>query len=96
MMREYDRGMRLVHAPLFRGRHFADAIIILAVRWYCRYSLSLRDIEELLRERGIQADHSTVWHWVQRYAPELEKRLRSHLRPTGQRWYVDDYSYSCS
>jgi len=41
------------------------------VRWYLRYSLSLRDVEELLNERGLEADHTTVWRWVQRYAPEL-------------------------
>ena len=81
---------RCTHAPLFRGRHFADDVIVFAVRWYCRFSLSFRDLEELLRERGIAVDHSTLWRWVQRYAPELEKRLRSHLQPTGRRWYVDE------
>ncbi|MBV9035791.1 MAG: hypothetical protein JO182_14975 [Acidobacteriaceae bacterium] len=50
------------HAPLFRGRHFADDVITLAVRWYARYSLSFRELEELLRERNIVVDHSTLWH----------------------------------
>jgi IS6 family transposase len=81
---------RWQHAPLFRGRHFADDVITLAVRWYSRYSLSFRELEDLLRERHIVVDHTTLWHWVQRYAPELDKRLRSQLRPTGRRWHIDE------
>ena len=49
-----------------------------------------RDVEELLGERGLHADHVTVWRWVQRYAPELERRLRSRLRPTNDSWRVDE------
>ena len=51
-------------------------------------SLSLRDVEELLKERGLEVDHTTVWHWVQRYGPELEQRLRRHLKPTNKSWRV--------
>ncbi|SRR5579871_491749 len=80
----------LPHAPLFRGRHFPDDIIILAVRWYLRYSLSYRDLEELLAERGVAVDHKTLWRWIDRYAPELDQRLRRHLRPTGASWRVDE------
>ena len=58
--------------------------------WYLRFSLSYRDVEELLAERGLHADHVTVWRWVQRYAPELERRLRSRLRPTNDSWRVDE------
>jgi len=53
--------------------HFEPAIITFAVDWYLRFSLSYRDVEELLTERGIPVDHTTVWRWVQRYAPELNK-----------------------
>ena len=56
---------------LFRGRHFQDEIIILGVRWYLRYSLSYRDLEEVMAERGLRLDHSTIARWVLRYAPEL-------------------------
>src|SRR5271165_6013449 len=62
----------------------------LAVGWYLRFSLSYRDVEELLAERGLHADHVTVWRWVQRYAPEMERRLRSRLRPTNDSWRVDE------
>jgi hypothetical protein len=59
-------------------------------RWYLRYSLSLRDVEELLEERGLHVDHTTVWRWVQYYGPELEQRLRRHLKPTNKSWRVDE------
>ena len=54
---------------LFRGRHFEDEVIILCVRWYLRYSLSYRDLKEMMAERGLAVDHSTEWRWVQRDAP---------------------------
>jgi transposase-like protein len=60
------------------------------VRWYLRYSLSLRNVEELLKERGLDVDHTTVWRWVQYYGPELEQRLRRHLKPTNKSWRVDE------
>ena len=58
-------------------------------RAYLRYSLSLRDVEELFAERGLEADHTTVCRWVQRYGPELEQRLRRHLKSTNKSWRVD-------
>src|SRR5262249_5157077 len=61
-----------------------------AVRWYLRCSLSYRDGEELLTERGLSADHTTIWRWVQRYAPELNKRCRRELKPTKGSWRVDE------
>src|SRR3981189_3771914 len=73
-----------------KWRQTAPELILCAVRWYLRYSLSLRDVEELLTERGLQADHTTIWRWVQRYGPELEQRLRSHLKPTNKSWRVDE------
>src|SRR5208282_5472466 len=57
---------------------------------YLRFSLSYRDVEELLAERGLSVDHVTVWRWVQRYAPEMERRLRPRLRPTNDSWRVDE------
>ena len=55
-------------SALFRGRHFEDVIIILCVRWYLRYSLSYRDLEEMMAERCLSVDHVTIWRWVQHYA----------------------------
>src|ERR1700674_4708347 len=74
---------------LFEWRQFEPEVILLAVGWYLRFSLSYRDVEELLAERGLHADHVTVWRWVQRYAPEMERRLRSRLKPTNDSWRVD-------
>jgi transposase-like protein len=67
---------------LFKWRQFEPEVILLAVGWYLRFSLSYRDVEELLAEWGMRADHVTVWRWVQRYAPEIQRRLRPRLRPT--------------
>jgi transposase-like protein len=61
---------------IFKWRQTEPGLILCAVRWYLRYSLSLRDVEELLEERGLDVDHTTVWRWVQYYGPELEQRLR--------------------
>src|SRR5512144_950272 len=65
----------------FKGRHFEASLILQAVAWYLRYSLSYRDIEELFRERGLAVDHSTLNRWVLAYAPLIERRLRSFRKP---------------
>jgi transposase-like protein len=79
------------HRPvLFRGRHFEDQIVILCVRWYLRYSLSYRDVQELMAERGLSVDHTTVWRWVQRYAPILNQRIRREVRHPNRSWRVDE------
>lgn len=67
------------HNP-FKWRHFRSDIILLCVRWYLRYSLSYRDLEKMMRERGLRVDHTTIYLWVQHYAPELERRCRPHLK----------------
>ncbi|MBV9491878.1 MAG: IS6 family transposase, partial [Verrucomicrobia bacterium] len=75
---------------LFKWRQFEAEVIFLTVGWYLRFSLSYRDVEELLSERGILVDHVTRWRWVQRYAPELERRLRKRLKATNDSWRVDE------
>ncbi len=74
----------------FKWRHFEPSLILLCVRWYCRYQLSYRDVEEMMRERGLDVDHSTVFRWVQRYAPEINKRIRQHLKMSGASYRVDE------
>ena len=79
------------HGPaLFRRRHFEAEIIVLCVRWYLRYPLSLRQLEEMMAERNLSVDHVTIWRWVQRYAPELNRRCRTELRNTNRSWRVDE------
>jgi transposase, IS6 family len=60
------------------------------VRWYLRYALSYRDLEEMMRERGLSLDHTTIYRWVQAYAPELGKRIRPHLRLRSDSYRVDE------
>ena len=63
---------------------------MLAVRWYLRYGLSYRDVEELLAERGVQVDHVTIYRWVQRFTPLLIDAARPCRHATGDRWFVDE------
>jgi len=69
---------------IFKWRNFEPRVILYlilcAVRWYLRFSLSYRDVQDLMTERGVEVDHSTIWRWVQRLAPELNQRLRPHLK----------------
>ena len=69
---------KAIRPAIFKWRQTEPELILCAVRWYLRYSLSFRDVEEMLSERGLEADHTTIWRWVQRYGPELEERLRLH------------------
>src|SRR6202023_3424972 len=80
---------------IFKWRQTAPELILCAVRWYLRYSLSLREVEELFAERGLAADHTTIWRWVQRYGPELEQRLRRQLKPTNKSWRGDETEIRC-
>jgi len=74
----------------FKWRHFQSDIILLCVRWYLRYPLSYRNLEEMMLERGLMVDHTTVYRWVQAYALELDKQCRSDLKPTNDSWRVDE------
>ena len=66
----------------FKWRHYNAEIILLCVRWYLRYALSYRDLEEMMTERGLALVHTTIYRWVQDYAPELDKRSRPYLKKT--------------
>jgi IS6 family transposase len=86
-----ERGTAFVeNRTLFKWRHFEAEIILLCLRWYLRYALSYRDLEEMLGERGIHVDHTTIYRWVHRSAPELEQRCRPHLKRTNDSWRVDE------
>jgi len=86
----YGDSVSQKRPALFRGRHFEDVVIVLCVRWYLRYSLSYRDLEEMMTERGLSVDHVTVWRWVQRYAPVLSQRIGRELRRPNRSWRVDE------
>ena len=74
----------------FKWRHFAGEIILWAVRWYCRYGISYRELEEMMGERGVAVDHTTLYRWTQRYAPELEKRSAWYRSRLSFSWRVDE------
>ena len=80
----------MVSSQPFKWRHFQAEIILLNVRWYCRYPLSYRNLEEMMLERGVEVDHSTINRWVLRYSPELDQRCRPHLKLTNDSWRVDE------
>ncbi|WP_246215664.1 IS6 family transposase [Microvirga makkahensis] len=75
---------------IFKRRRFPVEIILLCVRWYCKYGISYRDVAEMMEERGVNVDSSTIFRWVQRYAPEIEKRVRPYQGPRSGSWRVDE------
>jgi transposase-like protein len=79
-----------VEDAVFKGRHFDKSVILLCVRWYLAYNLSLRDLEEMMAERGISVDHATIHRWAIRYSPELLERFNSRKRAVTGEWHVDE------
>jgi transposase-like protein len=71
---------------VFAGFRFPREVIAVAVRWYLRYGLSYRDVEELMAERGVTVDHVTVYRWVQRFTPEFIEAARPCRHAPGDRW----------
>jgi putative transposase len=78
---------------LFKGRHFDRSVILLCVRWYLAYNLSLRNLEEMTAERGIKVDDATIHRWFIRYSPELLNRFNSRKRAVAAKWHVDETLY---
>jgi transposase-like protein len=74
----------------FAGFRFPADVVVVAVRWYLRYGLSYRDVEELLAERGVDVDHVTIYRWVQRFTPLLIEAARPCRHAEGDRWFVDE------
>jgi len=75
----------------FKGRYVEGEIVLWAVRWHYRYGIGYRDPEQMMAERGVSVDHTTIYRWVQKYAPEIEKRLRRQWRrPRSSSWRVDE------
>jgi hypothetical protein len=84
------RSTSVFPSSAFAGFRFPPEIIVLAVRWYLRFGLSYRDVEELLLERGIEVDHVTGCRWVQRFTPLLVDAARPCRHAVGDRWFVDE------
>src|SRR4030095_859359 len=79
-------------AVSFKGTHFPQEIILTGVRWYVAYPLSTRHVEELMRERGVYVDHSTINRWVVKYSPQLEAAFHRRKRSVGRSWRMDETS----
>jgi transposase-like protein len=75
---------------MFKSRQCDRSIILLCVRWYLAYNLSLRDLEEMMAERGVSVDHATIHRWTVRYAPLLLERFNRRKRPVSWKWHVDE------
>lgn len=75
---------------MFKGRHFDRSVILLCVRWYLAYGLSLRNLEEMMAERGISVDHATIHRWIVRYSPKLLEQFNRRKRAVTGRWHMDE------
>ena len=75
---------------MFKWKHYQSEIIILCVRWYLKYPLSYRNLQEMMQERGLNINHTTIYRWVLEYSPKLNRGLRKHLKQTGDSWRVDE------
>jgi transposase-like protein len=90
MIDHRSRHSSQVAPSAFKGFRFPPEVVVLAVRWYLRFGLSYRDVEELLAERGIEVDHVSVFRWVQRFTPLLADAARPCRHAVGDRWWVDE------
>jgi IS6 family transposase len=81
---------RMKSKNVFKWKQHQKEIILQAVRWYLSYGLSFRNVAEIMEERGFSMVHTTIMRWVHEYGPELEKRIRRHLRQTNDSWKVDE------
>src|SRR5437764_15452026 len=90
MRRRHRRQITAPPLSAFAGFRFPPELIMLAVRWYLRFGLSYRDLEELLAERGIEVDHVTLYRWVQPVTPLLLEAARPTIHAVGDRWFVDE------
>jgi IS6 family transposase len=85
------RRLATLRADLaFKGRQFTAEVILWAVRWYLMFPINYRDLELMLQDRSVAIAHTTIFCWIQVYAPELERRLRPHLRMSNGSWKVDE------
>ena len=90
MKRRRHRPTSSFELSAFAGFRLPPEVIVLAVRWYLRFGLSYRDLEELLAERGIDVDHVTLFRWVQRFTPLFIDAARPCRHTVGSRWFVDE------
>ena len=74
----------------FKGQHFSGEIILFCVRWYCQTALSYQQLSDMLHERGVEVNKTTIWRWIQKYAPELKKRVMNKVKFVGHWHHIDE------
>jgi len=89
-LRDLKREEYAMKKNAFKWKHFEPGIILLCVRWYCKYPISYRMLVEMMAERGLKIVHTTIMRWVHIYAPLLEKEIRKHLTTTNDSWRMDE------
>jgi len=89
-MARRQRAAKVRPDQSFKGRQFTAEVILWAVRWYLMFPISYRDLELMLQDRGVSVNHTTIFRWIQAYAPEIETRIRPHLRASNGSWRVDE------
>lgn len=85
-----ETSVTVVEGVVFKGRPFDRSVILLCIRWYLAYSLSLRDLEEMMAERGISVDHATIHRWAIHYSPELLERFNQRKKAVTGKWHIDE------
>jgi len=85
-----DKNISYDMKELFKWYHYEKEVIILAVHWYCKYTLSYRNLEEILSERGLKVYESTIYRWVVEFAPIIIERSKKYLRKTNSSWRMDE------
>jgi transposase-like protein len=88
-MKSNKKSLKSSQNP-FHWKHYESEIILLNVRWYCSYGLSYRNLAEMMEERGMNLHHTTIMRWVHEYAPQIDKKIRPHLKRTDKSWRVDE------
>ncbi|STX52130.1 transposase [Legionella busanensis] len=82
--------MSLKNPSDFKWLHLHGEVTLQYVHWYCKYGISYRDLEEMMVERGLELNHTTVYRWIQHYVPKLKKRLEWHKQRYARRWHLDE------
>lgn len=88
-MKTNQKSQKPIEKP-FHWKHYEGKIILLNVRWYCSYGLSYRNLVEIMEERGLNVVHTTIMRWVHEYAPQIDKKIRLHLKRTDKSWRMDE------
>lgn len=83
-------GVVIMVSNYSKWKHYQSEIILLCVRWYLKYLLNYRNLEEMMREGGLHINYITIMRWVHQYGSEMENKMRKYLKPTKDFWRIDE------